>query len=75
MIITLAEWEIRKRDADNQHDRYFAVLDAFQEIDKPIAEDEPCTDCGGAVRADMYVDGNKYHVAAICETCRQAVEF
>lgn len=73
--MTIQEWYQAKGRADGNHRNWQGVAEVFSEVDRPVAEGDPCETCGGPLRADMYMHDNEYHVAAICDTCGTATEF
>ena len=45
------------------------------DIDAPIAEGIPCSECGGQMHYEGYYNGKSYIALAVCNDCGREVEF
>lgn len=72
--ITLEELKELKEEASGISTRRRISISG-SDIDREVAEEEPCTECSGKTEYDCVIGGDSYRAFAVCKACRLAWEF
>lgn len=72
--ITLDELEELKEEASGISTRRRISISG-SDIDREVAEEEPCTECGGKLEYDCVIDDDSCRAFSVCKACRLAWEF